>query len=82
MERIGTLQAVGEYIIGLLFRLLLTLSLFYKDFQDSVERFKYFPKNSRPVKNRTCMTDNEHLESRCLKPALSVSVACVTALTD
>lgn len=47
---IGTLRAVGEYVIVLLLRLFFTFSLFYRDFQGSVEGFKYFPKNFRCVK--------------------------------
>lgn len=71
---IGTLRAVGEYVIGLLFRLSFTFSLFYRDFQGSVESFKYFPKNLRCVKKRACRRNNECLESRLLRPAGSVTV--------
>lgn len=41
---IGILQAVGECVIELLFRLSLTFLLFYRDFRGSVEGFKYFPR--------------------------------------
>lgn len=71
---IGTLRAVGEYVIGLLFGLSFTFSLLYRDFRGSGEGFKYFLKNLRCVKKRTCRRNNEDLESRLLQPAASVTV--------
>lgn len=71
---IGTLQAVGEYVIGPLFGLFLTFSLFCRDFRGSVEGCKYFPENLRGVKKCTCRRNNEHLEIMLLQPEVSVLV--------
>ena len=65
---------MGECVIGLLFRLSFTFSLFYRDFWGSVEGFKCFPKNLRCVKKCTCRRNNECLESGLLQPAESVTV--------
>lgn len=53
---IGTVRALGEHVIGLLFGLSFTFCLFYRDFRGRVMGLKCLSKNSS--------RNNEHLVRR------------------
>lgn len=71
-RRWGTLEAVGECVIRLLFRLFLAFSWFYRDLLGSAEVSQHSHKSPGPVKNLACMASNEHLETRLLKQAVTL----------